>query len=390
MKSLRLAFTVLLTLFLGGFYSTAQIPIGYYTTATGLTGSAMKTALYNIIKNHTAVSYTPGVWNAYATTDIKSGSTIWDIYTDIPSGTPAYTFTFSTDQCGTYGKEGDCYNREHSFPKSWFADATPMYTDLFHLYPTDGKVNGMRGNLPYGEVGTATYTSSNGSKVGMCIYSGYSGEVFEPIDEYKGDLARSYFYMATRYENIIASWEANDINGDAVLDGTAFPVFETWFINMLLEWNAADPVSAKETSRNNAIYAIQGNRNPFIDHPEYAIAIWNPSAAVAAEPSNHATNFSSKFIRLNWVDAIGNNAPTGYLIKMSSSGFASISNPVDGVAESDDANTKNIAAGVQTCVFSGLTSSTTYYFKLFPYTGAGASINYKTDGSPQQLSKIVN
>jgi hypothetical protein len=149
-----------------------------------------------------------------------------------------------------------------------------MYTDLFQVYPSDGKVNEVRGNYPYGKVGTADYTSTNGSKRGNCVTTGYSGTVFEPADEYKGDFARTYFYMATRYENLIAGWYANSTYADAVLQNNNFPVFETWFLNMLGEWHVADPVSAKEIDRNDAIYAIQGNRNPFIDHPEYVYQIW--------------------------------------------------------------------------------------------------------------------
>ena len=149
---------------------TAQIPAGYYSTVTS-TGATLKTQLYNIIKNHTARTY-DNLWTDFQTTDKKTDGKVWDIYTDIPAGTPVYIFSFINDQCGNYTNEGDCYNREHSFPKSWFNEGTPMYTDLFHLYPTDGKVNGMRGNYPYGKVGTATYTSSNGSKLGNCAYSG--------------------------------------------------------------------------------------------------------------------------------------------------------------------------------------------------------------------------
>lgn len=171
---MKLKFTILIVSICISVIAFAQIPAGYYNSASGLSGSALKTSLYNIIKNHTVISYTPGVWNAFGATDIKSGTTIWDMYTDIPSGTPVYTYTYSTDQCGTYANEGDCYNREHSFPKSYFGDVSPMNTDLFHIYATDGKVNGMRSNYPYGVVSTPTYTSSNGSKLGNCTYPGYT------------------------------------------------------------------------------------------------------------------------------------------------------------------------------------------------------------------------
>ncbi len=185
----------------------AQPPSGYYDNATGKTGATLKTALYNIIKGHTEVSYTPGVWNAFYTTDKKVNDKVWDMYSDIPGGTPPYEYTLGTNQCGNYSGENSCYNREHSFPKSWFGDVAPMNVDIFHLYPTDGYVNGKRSNYPYGTVSSPTWTSLNGSKLGPCSAPGYSGTVFEPIDEYKGDFARTYFYMVTRYENVSSFME---------------------------------------------------------------------------------------------------------------------------------------------------------------------------------------
>lgn len=250
----------------------SQAPDGYYSSASGKNKAALKTALYEIVHNHTEKSYND-LWTAFMTTDKRPDGKVWDIYSDIPNGTPQYLYTFHDNQCGTYSGEGNCYNREHSFPKSWFGDATPMYTDLFHLYPTDGYVNGKRSNYPYGEVGIASFTSSNGSKLGQCAFAGYTGTVFEPIDEYKGDLARTYFYMATCYEDKIGSWAAN-AEAQPLLAGNAYPAFKEWTINLLLKWSRQDPVSQKEIDRNNAIYGIQGNRNPYIDHPELVEYIW--------------------------------------------------------------------------------------------------------------------
>lgn len=266
---------LLSTLFLFiGISAIAQIPAGYYDNAIGDTGITMKISLHNIIKGHTSRSYSQ-LWTDFQTTDKKANGKVWDIYSDIPGGTPPYQFTFGSDQCGNYANEGDCYNREHSFPKSWFNDAKPMYTDLFHLYPTDGKVNGWRSNYPYGEVSNPTVTTLNGSKKGPNTTAGYTGTVFEPIDEYKGDLARSYFYMATRYYSEDGNWP-----GSAMVNG-AEP--KPWALALLYKWHLQDTVSQKEIDRNNAIYGIQHNRNPFIDHPEWVDTIWfytpsNPSA----------------------------------------------------------------------------------------------------------------
>lgn len=374
----------------------AQIPSGYYNSASGKTGAQLKTALHSIIKGHTPVSYTPGVWNAFYTTDDKPNSTVWDMYSDIPDGTengnPPYVYNFGPpDQCSTTpGIEGVCYNREHSFCNSWWGGgqlaADTMYTDIFHIVPSDSKVNSMRNNNPYGQVTVPTWTSINGSELGPCTTPGFSGNVFEPRDEYKGDFARNLLYMATRYESKIASWQSS---ADEVLDGTSYPCYDTWFINLLLAWNAADPVSQKEIDRNNEIYYnIQHNRNPFIDHPEYVALIWAPPS-YAIEPTNHAANFSATTITLYWIDAIGAVAPTAYLVKMSATGFGSITTPSDGIPVANDSNNKNVLAGIQTVIFSELTPGISYYFKIFGYTGSGASIDYKTNGSPLEISIVA-
>ncbi|MDH6017877.1 endonuclease [Vibrio splendidus] len=251
----------------------------YYKDAEGKVGFALKTALYQIIDNHSSQGYT-AIWTLVSEADLDAyydtDGSILDMYSEKPSGSDAIQFTKVTDQCGQYSKEGDCYNREHSFPKSWFGGKVePMNSDGHHLFATDGYVNSKRSNWPFGEVSSATYTSSNGSKLGSAANSlGYAGTVFEPIDEFKGDFARAYFYMATRYENEIANWEGNSTSSDAVLDGTNTTVFEPWLLTMLKRWHSEDPVSQKEIDRNKAVHDFQGNRNPFIDHPEFVSQIW--------------------------------------------------------------------------------------------------------------------
>lgn len=259
-KNILLSFALFI-----GFIAYAQIPTGYYDNAIGDTGITMKISLHQIIKGHTSRSYSQ-LWTDVQTTDKKANGKVWDMYSDNPGGTPPYQFTFISDQCGNYSNEGDCYNREHSFPKSWFNNASPMYTDLFHLYPTDGKVNGWRSNYPYGEVNNPTVTTLNGSKRGPNTTAGYSGTVFEPIDEYKGDLARTYFYMATRYYSEDASWPGS------ISTVGAEPA--PWALNLFYQWHIQDTVSQKEIDRNDAVYGIQHNRNPFIDHPEWVDTIW--------------------------------------------------------------------------------------------------------------------
>ncbi|UXI00275.1 endonuclease [Photobacterium sp. TY1-4] len=251
----------------------------YYQSAAGKTGFALKTALYNIINQHNSRGYS-AIWDLVKVADLdhyyENDGSVLDMYSEQPATSDAVHFTKVTDQCGQYSGEGDCYNREHSFPKSWFGGKVePMNSDGHHIFATDGYVNAKRSNWPFGEVGSATYTSGNGSKLGVAESGlGYTGTVFEPLDAFKGDFARAYFYMATRYENEIASWEGNTTNADAILDGTNTTVFEPWMLNMLKRWHQNDPVSQKEIDRNQAVFEFQGNRNPFIDHPEFVGAIW--------------------------------------------------------------------------------------------------------------------
>ncbi len=241
-------------------------PTNYYNAAVGYTEAALKTKLFSIVGSHTKRTYS-NLWTDFQTTDKRADGKVWDMYSNC-------SFTFGTHQDSGSGGTSECqyYNREHSMPKNWFnetkEDTTYMYSDLFHLYPTDKYVNNQRGNYPFGETSSTATTYGNGSKLGNSTFAGYTGTVFEPIDEYKGDFARTYFYMVTAYENRINSWYSGQ------LAGNKYPGLSNWSISLLLKWNAQDPVSTKETNRNNAVYGIQKNRNPFIDHPELAEYIW--------------------------------------------------------------------------------------------------------------------
>ncbi len=298
-----------------------QIPAGYYDNAQGLTGYALKTALKSIITNgHNAHSY-DDLYNGYVTTDTdhyyENDGTVLDMYSENPNGPDPYNYNHNQNRCGNYSSEGDCYNREHLMPQSWFGSAMPMKADIHHVVPTDGKVNGMRGHLPLADVANASWTSLNGSKRGLCADQGYSGTVFEPIDEFKGDIARIYFYMATRYENEIGSWQDANDGSQAVFDGTNDHVFQDWYLNVLIQWHNQDPVSQREIDRNNAAYDYQGNRNPFIDHPEWVAAIWNPTPdtqAPNAPADLVAQSVSDVSVSLFWSAATDNVGVIGYEI----------------------------------------------------------------------------
>ena len=298
----------ILALLFISFLGYSQIPTGYYNTATG-SGYTLKTQLKKIIDDvsdgispefiHLDRGYgsgtsqsNNGLWSGYGTTDRDMGigyendNTIVDVYTEKPAGPDTFNFNFNTasgsnkGQCGSYAVEGDCYNREHMIPQSYFGSAGIARNDIQHVYPTDGKVNSVHNDWAFGKVNVATYTSSNGSKLGSALNSGYSagfaGTVFEPIDEFKGDIARVYLYFATRYEDqMVTNYNTyTSVDARVMFDGSANKVFSPTFLNILLTWNAMDPVSVKETNRNNASYVHQSNRNPFIDNNAYVTSIW--------------------------------------------------------------------------------------------------------------------
>jgi endonuclease I len=264
-----------------------SIPAGYYDSAENLSGEQLKVVLHQIIMNHTVCSY-DYAWTAFWTTDDKPNGKVWDIYSDVPGGTPPYEYTFGVDEGGVGGEEGTGYTREHSWPKSWFGgEVSPMYSDLFALYPCDAHVNGNRGAYPYGEVSMPEWTSLNGSKRGACSYPGYTGTVFEPIDEFKGDLARTYFYMSVRYYSEDAGWPGSPMTDGAEL----LP----WAIDMFLSWHTEDPVSQKELDRNGAIYALQHNRNPFIDRPEFAVWMFGTTGVDEKSSPSFAAGLDSVY-----------------------------------------------------------------------------------------------
>lgn len=258
-------FQIFLSSFLCVNALSATEPNGYYSSCEGKSGAGLLTALCSKIGPHTNVGY-DGLWNVYTTSDVRADGSVWDMYS-------TKAWVVGKEHCGNYSRVGDCINREHSMPKSWFSEGSPMKSDAFHVYPTDGKVNGQRSNYPYGECDGGTTLASNGTvkalgKLGRSTFPGYTGTVFEPVDEYKGDFARTYFYMAACYNDKISGWSSD------MLAQNKFPVFKQWAIELLMKWHREDPVSQKERDRNEAVYAHQKNRNPFIDHPEMAEHIW--------------------------------------------------------------------------------------------------------------------
>ena len=284
----------------------ASLPM-YYADLQGKVGKTLFDAIHVVAKEgYSSLGY-DGLWTAYQYTDLRDNGKVWDMYSDC-------SWTYKSDQCGNYSGECDCYNREHSIPKSWFGGTESQPgCDIFHIVPTDGQVNGKRSSYAFGEVSSATYTF-DGAKLGsaknITIINGntiagnegtsvsYSGTVFEPRDEYKGDFARGYF-------GTMIKWANGDYQAFTLGDGSkifssnystgAFGLTQ-YGVALLMKWHRQDPVSQKEIDRNNGIQQTQGNRNPFIDYPYLAEYIWGEKAGDTLDLSKLITAYDSRFI----------------------------------------------------------------------------------------------
>lgn len=261
MKNYRtLLLLAALTIALGNVWAQGPNETGtYYKNANGQSGQNLRKALAKIIsQNHSVVSY-DGLISAYEKTDTREDGKVRDWYSCITN------YVHGKDT-GGYRKEGDSYNREHSVPQSWFNKRSPMKSDIVHVVPTDGYVNNRRSSYPFGEVNNVTYAAAqNYCRLGSSKTAGYNGTVFEVPDEIKGDMARIYFYMATRYMDQCSGWGGNIFTSDGIVK---------WELDQMIEWSRQDPVDARETARNNAVEEVQKNRNPFVDYPGLEDYIW--------------------------------------------------------------------------------------------------------------------
>jgi endonuclease I len=302
---------------------SAQPPAGYYNAANGLNCSALKTALKNIITTgNTPKTYTD-LWTQYQLTDIKprtvgtgSSNVIYDIYSAKPGNVDPYQFTPGTGSGGQQDQgsggtaEGQFYNREHSVPKSWYSGNTAtagVATDYQYVIPADKYVNGKRGDMPYAEVATASQTFLNGTKIGSSSVAGITGDasnkVFEPIDSFKGDVARSFLFFVTRYEDNMSTWPTNTTAAQAFAYNT-FPSVTIPYLKLMIKWHKLDPVSERERTRNNGSYSFQGNRNPFIDRPELVDSVWNANcpglSALPVDIIFFAGKLDGSLLNLTW------------------------------------------------------------------------------------------
>lgn len=346
----------------------------YYQSLNNKSGADLWDAVHAVtLVGYSSLGYN-GLWTAYKTTDVypaghpKEGQ-IWDMYSNCE-------FTYGTDKCGSYKNICDCYNREHSIPQSWWGGGTSdQGCDIFHLVPTDGKVNSERSNWAFGEVtGTPAFQYNNskrGTGASITIENTVAGNftasapgtVFEPDDQYKGDFARGYF-------GTLLHWTSVDMTkdqGDKMFSGTNTKAgnwgLTKYGLALLLKWHRNDPVSQKEIDRNNGIQATQGNRNPFIDYPELAEYIWGANAGQVfkigggggctklATP-NVTVIAGDRQVSLSWT-AI--NGAASYSVTISEGkGFTTecLDEPIIGKVTT--------SGGICTCVISGLVNDLTY------------------------------
>ena len=262
----------------------AAIDINDYTSCntahSNNNASGLLTALRTITSPGSSGSYDQ-LWDTYKTAYLRADGKIFDYYSNITNFRPG------TDQAGSYSGEGDVYNREHSIPKSWWGGSTSNQgADPYIVVPTDGWVNSMRSNYAMGPVGSVSkHSANNFSKLGTCA-SGWGNNgatVFEPDDSVKGDFARIIYYAIAKY-SASSGWTSGD--GSSVFSGSASTNFglTNYAIKYCSAWSALDPVSDWERSVNDKVAAIQGNRNPFIDHPEYANTLWGSNSNYTVYP----------------------------------------------------------------------------------------------------------
>lgn len=260
--------------------------VDYYDGTNGLEGDDLKAALYEIIRNHTELEYGT-IKNVIrqADEDPNDSGNVILMYT----GNSIGKYDFASDPSNP--DHFDFWNREHTWAKS-HGDFGPggsygergANTDAHHLRPVDMTVNSSRSNKDFDEGGSVVL---NGTVETECFADSNS---FEPRDEVKGDVARMIFYMAARYEG------EENLDGDPEPDlevveaVNTFPNPEMGRLSTLLEWHNDDPVDDWERNRNDVIYLWQGNRNPFIDYPEFVNIIWDEAAAESIHISGVAIN----------------------------------------------------------------------------------------------------
>ena len=298
----------------------ANLPAYYSTYIDNKSGTTLVSSLTTICNDgYSGIKYGAGktdensVWSSFLITDIYPSDSIskagklWDMYSNV-------AWTDRNNQCGTYSNVGDCYNREHSLPKSWFGVSGDNIsvgpaTDMHHMYPTDGHVNNQRSNYPFGECSSGTRLINGDyygtGKLGSSTLEGFTsiGTVWEPDDQYKGDFARTYMYMLMKWCASGTSFTQDGSSGNhgqKTFNNTFTSAsnygLTQYGVALLMKWHRQDPVSRKEIERNNAVQSVQGNRNPFIDYPYLAEFLWGTQKDQIFLLDNVVGSFEDDFV----------------------------------------------------------------------------------------------
>ena len=358
---------LLIALFCLPFLVWGQIPAGYYDSAEGLSGDALKAALHSIIDDHTEYPYS------------HDGTDVWDILKDSDEDPDnldnvILLYTGRSVDAEQEFNGGSGWNREHVWAKSHgdFDTNPPEGTDAHHLRPTDISVNTDRGNLDFDNGG------AQHSEATECYYDEDS---WEPRDAVKGDVARMMFYMTVRYEGD---------NGETDLElvdytGTSGPIFGK--LTTLLAWHQEDPVDDFERNRNEVIYSYQNNRNPFIDHPEYVAAIWEN------QMPNQAPEITS--VEHTPTEPVVDNVVTIHATITDSDGSVTAAVVNWGTSSGTLTNTENMSASGNTwsAEIPGQSNPITIYYKVEAEDDDGATdasevLSYEVQAGANELPVI--
>lgn len=274
------------------------VPSGYYNKAQGQSDAALKTALHDTIRggmrfhygtqgtSYTDGTYYTATWNYFPLTDQRADGTIWDMY----SSTKRY---FPYDGGSACGQQ-----IEHCLPKSWWGwtssdtgSSKRAYQDLYILNPADAQANGQKSNYPPGHVQRGDKFDNGSFRMDKAESSLYGWICFEPEECYRGDFARTWFYVVTAYQDL--TWNPAYAR---YLGNESYLVFQPELIEVLLDWHRADPVSRKEIHRADAVSSLQHNRNPFIDYPELVEYIWGDKKGQKADFSQLVCTASSDYM----------------------------------------------------------------------------------------------
>lgn len=348
---------------------TAQIPAGYYDDADGLEGTALRSALHNIIDNHTEYSYD----------DLRDFILRESDEDPNNSNNVILLYTGRSQAKSTFGGDANDWNREHVWAKSHggFGDSPPHGTDAHHLRPTDASVNSNRGNLDFDNGGTENSEASGN-------YS--DSDSWEPRDAVKGDVARMLFYMAVRYEGDAAG----ELDLELVDNTNSSPSGEPLHgkLSALLEWHVQDPPDDFERNRNEVVYSYQGNRNPFIDHPEYVACIWQNDCGGGTTP---LINVTENLVDFGTV-AFGNVSSTqSYTVSASDLTTDLIITSSDSYQISETDNDADFTNTLSYTPTSGTVSSKTIFVRFNPSSDANTTINGTiTHTSTGAASDIIN